>query len=56
VRFFADAQNDKGAQNNKGAQHDKHVLSLPSAFSSTFVMFLDEYVGINVACPRPVRA
>jgi hypothetical protein len=37
LSFFADAQNDKQA------------LSTPSVCSSTFVMLLDEYIGINGA-------
>src|SRR6266568_5623988 len=39
VSFFADAQNDK------------QVFSISAAFSSTLVMPLDEYVGINGLAP-----
>ena len=35
------------------AQNDKQVLSLPTACSSIFVMFLDEYVGINATRVPP---
>ena len=33
------------------AQNDKHVLSIPSTFSQTLAILLDEYIGINGLAP-----